>query len=174
MYFIIGQIWGVLATCLTFLSYQTNTKKWLLIIQSAATLCTAISYLFLGATSGLVLNIVCIIRNVVFYFQNERSKSALISGCIFALSMIGLGVYSWQGWVSLLIIAGLSINTVFLSFGRPQLLRKSILCTSTLVLIYNIFAFSVGGIVNEAVAITSSVIGIIRFCKAKTKTDEAE
>ena len=53
MEFIFGQIFGILATCLTFLSYQANTKKWLLIIQSAGTLCTAISYLFLGATSGL-------------------------------------------------------------------------------------------------------------------------
>ena len=65
--------------------------------------------------------------------------------------------------VSLLIIVALAANTVFLSFGNPQLLRKSILATSSLVLLYNIFVFSLGGIANEALAIGSSVVGIFRF-----------
>lgn len=172
MNFIIGQIFGVLATCLTFLSYQANTKKRLLIVQSIGTLCTAVSYLFLGATSGLVLNIICIVRNVIFYFQREGSRSTLISGCTFALIMIGFGAYFWQGWVSLLIMVALAANTVFLSFGRPQLLRKSILATSAIMIVYNVFVISIGGIINEALAITSSVIGIVRFCKAKPKASE--
>jgi hypothetical protein len=36
-----------------------------------------------------------------------------------------------------------------------------------MVLIYNIFVFSIGGITNEAVAIVSSIVGIIRFRKSK-------
>ena len=168
--FIFGQIFGVLATCLTILSYQVNTKNRLLIIQSIATLCTAISYLFLGALSGLVMNIVCIARNVVFYFQKEDRKQALISGYAFALAMVICGAFSWQGWPSLLIISALAANTVFLSFGKPQLLRKSILLTSSLVLVYNLLVFSVGGIANEVMAIASSIVGILRFHKAEKKT----
>ena len=166
---IIGQIFGVVATCLTFLSYQASTKRNLLIIQSLGTMCTAISYLFLGATSGFVLNIVCIIRNVVFYFQKQGSKASLISGVAFAVVMVVLGAFFWQGWVSILIIVALAANTVFLSFGKLQLLRKSILATSTIVLVYNVFVFSVGGIINEALTIVSSIIGLIRFYKSETK-----
>ena len=81
--------------------------------------------------------------------------------------MIGaLGVLSWQGPISLLIIIALAVNTVFLSFGNPQLLRYSILFTSTAILIYNVYVFTIGGIANEAVAIISSVVGIIRFKKS--------
>ena len=36
-----------------------------------------------------------------------------------------------------------------------------------MVLIYNVFVFSIGGITNEAVAIVSSIVGIIRFRKTK-------
>ncbi len=168
---IFGQVFGIAATALTFLSYQANTKKWLLIIQSLGTLCTAISYLFLGATSGLILNIVCILRNIAFFFQKEGSPFHFISACGFAVAMIVLGALFWQGWFSLLLIIALAANTFFLSFGKPQLLRKSILCTSTMVLIYNAFVFSLGGIVNEALAVISSFVGIIRYAKEQQKSE---
>ena len=51
----------------------------------------------------------------------------------------------------------------------PQNIRKSILVTSPLVLIYNIFEFSIGGIANESLSIVSSLIGIVRDKKAKQK-----
>jgi len=164
---IIGQSLGVIATLLTFLSYQMNTKRSLLLVQTVATALTCLSYFFLGAYSGFALNIVCVIRNIIFYFQNEKSKLHYVSGFGLALVMVVLGAFSWQGYVSLLIIAALAANTVFMSFGDPQLLRKSILFTSTAVLIYNIFVFSIGGMTNEAIAIISSIIGIVRFRKEK-------
>ena len=164
---IIGQILGVIATIITFISYQANTKRSLLIIQSTATLCTCLSYFFLGAFSGFALNIVCFARNVAFYFQNERSKFNYISAALFSAAMIVLGAFSWQGWSSLLIIIALAANTVFISMGNPQLLRKSVLVTSSMVLLYNVFVFSVGGITNEGVSIVSSAVGIIRYRKAK-------
>ena len=152
-------------TCLTFLSYQAGKNKTLLIIQSAGTLSTALSYLFLNTTAGLILNLVCIVRNIVFYFIKRNSNATLFFGLFFAVIMTILGVYSWGSWASLLIIVALAANTIFLSFGKPQLLRKSILFTSTIVIVYNILVFSIGGIVNESVAIISSFIGIVRFRK---------
>ena len=164
---IIGQILGVLATVLTFLSYQVNTKKLLLTVQSVATLCTCLSFFFLDATTGFALNLVCLLRNVVFYFQKSKTKLSYISAVILALVMVVLGAMSWQGWISLLMIVALAANTLFLSLGDPQLLRKSILVTSAMVILYNIFVFSLGGIANEAISIISSAIGIFRYRKQK-------
>lgn len=164
---IIGQSFGIIATLLTFCSYQMNTKKSLLIVQTTAIVSTCLSYFFLGASTGFVLNIVCIIRNVIFYFQDEKSKLHYVSGFGLAIVMVIVGAFSWQGYISLIIIAALAANTVFMSFGDPQLLRKSILFTSTAVFIYNIFVFSIGGMTNEAIAIISSIIGIVRFRKDK-------
>lgn len=164
---IIGQVLGIFATVITFLSYQMNTKRSLLAVQTAATLCTCLAYLFLGATSGFALNIVCVTRNVVFYFTKKGTRLNYISTALLAAAMIILGALSWQGYVSLLIIVALALNTVFMSLGDPQVLRKSVVFTSTLVLIYNCFVFSIGGIANEGVSIVSSVIGIIRFYKGK-------
>ena len=160
---ILGQVLGFLATAITALSYQANTKKKLLFIQSVATLCTCLAYLFLNAQSGFLLNVICLIRNVCFYFQKEGTGPIYLSTVLCAAAMILTGIFSWQGPISLLIMVALAVNTVFLSFGKPQRLRYSILGTSTLVLIYNVAVFSLGGILNEALAILSSFIGILRF-----------
>ena len=163
--FMIGQSFGILATILNFISYQANTKKSLLIIQTIATMCTCLSFFFLGATTGFALNIICIIRNIVFYIVHRRSRLFYPAVVILTLATIFCGALSWQGWISLLIIVALAANTVFLSFGDPQLLRKSILITSTLVILYNIFVFSIGGISSELIAIISSGIGLYRYRK---------
>ena len=162
---IIGQIIGIIAPILTVISYQLNTKKSVLITLTGATVATCVSYFLLGATSGFVLNLAGLVRNACCFFVKEKTRGSYVVGGIFAVVMCVLGAFSWQGIHSLLIIAGLAINTVFLALGDPQWLRKSILLTSTLVLIYNIIEFSLGGMMNEALAIISSVVGIIRFRK---------
>ena len=164
---IIGQILGFLAAFLTFLSYQANEKKKLLIIQSAGTLSTCLSYFFLGATSGFLLNVVCLARNGAFYMQKKRSVLNDIVTGLFVVAMIVLGIYSWQGPLSLLVTVALVANTIMLSLGNAQWLRISILFTSTMVLVYNCCYFSFGGVLNESVAVISSIIGIIRYQKMK-------
>ncbi len=164
---IIGQIFSFVAMALTCLSYQFNSKRKLLIVQSLSTLSICISYFFLGASVGMVLNVVCLARNIIFYFQKEGSRYQLLAGILLAIAMGVCGALSWQGPISLLMILALAINTVVLSFGKPQLLRQSIFLTSTMVLIYNVFVFSMGGILNECVAIGSATVGLIRFAKKK-------
>lgn len=158
-----GQIVGIIATIITAISYQAKTKKWLLIIQSLSIICTFVSYLLLGAMSGFALNVICLVRNVCFFFQKEGKMPIYISTAIFSIAMIVFGIVSWQNVFSLLVIIALVINTIFLSLGKPQLLRYSILLTSPMVLVYNVVVFTIGGILNESLAIISSIIGIIRF-----------
>ena len=164
----LGQAISVLATLLTFASYQLNKQSQVLITQTAATVCMCLGYFFLGATTGFALNAVCIVRNLFFYgLRNQKKQYSLWAGIFFAVAVSVLGAFSWQGYSSILMIFGLAVNTVCLSMGNPQLLRKSILLTSSSILTYNCIVFSIGGIANEIVAITSSVIGIVRFRKEK-------
>ena len=170
----IGQILGILASIIGVCSFQVNTKRNLLLIQTISAACTCLSYFFLGAFSGFALNIVSLTRNAVFYFIKENTKSNYILTAIFMIIMGVVGILSWQGIISLLIIIALIANTFFVCLGNPQRLRYSILVTSTMVLIYNIFFFAIGGILYEGLAIISSVIGIFRFCKEKSSIKNKE
>ena len=166
---LIGQIIGIIAPIMTVISYQLNTKKKVLFVLSAATFATCISYLLLGATVGFALNIVCLLRNICCFFLVRSKKDVWIWFGIFATVMGVCGIFTYEGAHSLLSIFGLIINCFFVINGDPQWLRKSILLTSTMVLIYNIIVFSVGGIANEALALISAAVGIIRFRNEKSE-----
>lgn len=168
MVIMIGQLLGLVAVLLTFISYQAKTQKQILLIQTAATLFMALHYALIGASSGLSLNVICLLRNITYFFKEKRPFSSPVIPYLFSAAMVVYGILTWQAFYSCFIIVGLAINTVALS-RTPQTLRKSILLTSTLVLIYNIFVFSIGGIINEIVAITSSVIGLIRYRSGQEK-----
>ena len=156
---IAGQIMGWLAALITFLSYQCKEHKKLIIVQTLSTLSICISYLLLGAWSGMLLNVVCIIRNFIIYRKDLKIFSYSFWPYVLAALMGVMGAVSWQGPMSLLVIVALAVNTLFLYFPNVQNLRKSIVITSTMVLIYNAYFAVWGGVFNEAIAISSSIIG---------------
>ena len=164
---IAGQIMGWVAALITFLSYQCKEHKKLLVVQTLSTLSICISYLLLGAWSGMLLNVVCIIRNFIIYRKDLKIFSYGFWPYVLAALMGVMGALSWQGPMSLLVIVALAANTLFLYFPNVQNLRKSIVITSTMVLIYNAYFSVWGGVFNEAIAISSSIIGIYRYRNAK-------
>ena len=164
---IIGQIFGWLAALLAFISYQCKEHKKLLAVQTFSTLIICISYLLLDARSGMLLNFICILRNFVIFRKDIRFFSYSFWPYALAGVMAVAGMMSWQGPMSLLIIIALMVNTIFLYFPNVQNLRKSILLTSTMILIYNIYYTVWGGVVNELIAISSAIIGLYRYRKIK-------
>ena len=160
-----GQILGWVAAFLMFISYQCKEHKRLLVVQTASSLCICASYCLLGAWSGMLLNIVCILRNLIIYKKNLKIFSYSFWPYALAGVMVVVGALSWQGPMSLLMIVALAVNTVLIYFPNVQNLRKSILVTSTMVMAYNIYYSVWGGVVNELIAIVSAVIGLYRFKK---------
>ena len=160
------QIMGWVAALLTFISYQCKEHKKLLVVQTLSSLSICISYLLLNAYSGMLLNVVCIVRNFIIYKKDIKIFSYSFWPYALAGIMGIMGIISWQGIMSLLIVVALVANTLFLYFPNVQNLRKSILVTSTMVLIYNAFYSVWGGVANEFIAISSAAIGLWRY---KTK-----
>ncbi len=162
---IIGQVVSLIAVVIFAISYQIKQNRLLVIFQTAGTACFCISYLLFGEMVGFATNIVCIIRNFIIIAVPPKSRILRILTAILVVVMGVVGMLSWSGPVSLLIIIPLMINTVFLSLDNPQLLRKSVVFTSFCLLLYNLSIPSSGGIISEGISVTSSIIGIIRFRK---------
>lgn len=160
---IIGHILGFIAIGLFFVSYQIFDKRRLVLTQTMATALLCLQYLLIGAYSGFALNVVCIIRNALYYFRDKKENKGLILPILLAGVMLAVSVFSWEGYHSLLIISGLVINTVCMGVFNAQNLRKSVLLTCVLVLIYNIFEGSYSGMISESVSWTSALIGVIRY-----------
>ena len=84
-----------------------------------------------------------------------------------------MSIFGWKVAV-VYVVLGLVINTLCFSLPNPQNIRKSILVTSPLVLIYDIFVLSIGGAIYESVAIISSIIGIIAHNKKLKAENQAQ
>ena len=163
--FWIAQGFTGIAIILGFVSFQLKTQRQLIVAQTATALMFCISYLLLDAPTGLALNLVAIFRNIVYYIRDKKGSKNMLFPIIFACIQGSMGVLTWQGWYSALSAAGIVINTLCMSFKNPQNVRKSILFTSPMVLIYNACVQSYGGIIYESVAIASSLLGILRTRK---------
>lgn len=162
----IGWAIGYVGVVLMFISYLTKSPKKLLILQNIGVCCTIMQYFFVGADSGFILNIGCLVRNMVYFFSNKvKPFRHPACGYVLALLMGVLGYFSWEGPISLLIIIALMINTVFMSFNNNQLLRISVIFTCTMILIYNLEKEAIPGAVNEGLSIVSAIIGICKYRK---------
>ena len=170
-----GQILGIAATLVITSAYQANTKKGMLMIQTPGVVVLCVSYLLLGAMSGFALNIACVIRNVCFIFVKEKTKAYYVMTGVLMCIVGALGALSWEGYISLLMILPLVANTFFVALGIQQILRYSLVVTSTMCLIYNIIIPipSIGGIMLESITIISAIVGIIRFERSRKKQMKA-
>ena len=165
--YIIGQGFGVVAIALGFISFQLKTQGQLLLAQTATATVFCLHYALIGGFTGMAMNMVGIVRCVAFYFRNKKGSKSLFLPITFGVIMAIAGILTWEAWYSIFVVLGLVINSLCLAFSNPQNVRKSILVTSPMVIIYDVFVLSVGGIVYESVAIASSLIGIIRNTKRR-------
>lgn len=166
-WYIVGQCLGGVAIVLGFVSFQMRTQRQLLSVQLLTCLVFCAHYLMIGAIAGMAMNAVCVFRNVAFYYRNQKGWHEPWIPLAFGVLQAIVGILAWGEWYSVFLFFGLVINTLCMSFSNPQSVRKSILVTSPLVLVYNAFTLSIGGLVFESVSIISAVIGIVRYKTVK-------
>ena len=162
---IIGQVISVIAVIVSFITYQMKSSRAIFITLSIATAISCVAYALLGGTVALVLNLFSIVRNISYCYRDKKFFSGTWLPIVLALIMGVLSVFAWEGWHSVFFAVGIMLNTLAMGYFGPQNLRKSILLTSSLIMIYNLFIPSIGGTINELVAISSAIIGIIRYRK---------
>jgi general stress protein CsbA len=160
---IIGQIISVVAVIITFVTYLMKSSTQIFVTNAIATAVSCVAYAMLGGTTALGLNILCVVRNVCYLYKDRNKYTARILPVVLALIMAVMSAFLWEGYHSLFFVVGITLNTLAMGYFNPQNLRKSILLTSSLILIYNLLMPipSIGGSINELVAISSSVIGLI-------------
>ena len=164
----IGHVLGIISVALFFYSYQCTEKRKLVVIQTVATALSCVQYLLIGAFSGFALNCVCIIRNFAFNYRDKKQSKSLVVPVLFSLAMAVVSFFSWEGIHSLLITAGLVVNTMSMGIFDAKDFRKTILISSSLILAYNVFALSYSGMLSESISLISVIIGIVRYNSTQT------
>ncbi len=159
---IMGQLLGIVAVVLGFITYQMKTPIGILIFQIITALVFSLHYLLIGAKSAVALNLLCAIAGVFYYIREKRGGKGIVIPAIFIFLIVVMGIITWEGWYSLLITVGLVTSSVGLVLSNAQKTRMSILIKSPLCLLYNVIVSSVGGAIYEFVILVSAIIGLLK------------
>lgn len=168
MAYIIGQVLGIVAVVLGFISYQMKLPRGIILTQLATAMVFALHYLLIGAVTAAVLNFLAGVKCIAYYFRDKRGSRSVAEPIIFIVLVIVSGVLTWESWYSIALMVGLVVDTVGLALSDAQMTRRFVFVKSPLCLLYNAMVFSVGGIIYECAVLASSVIGLLKYGKENT------
>jgi hypothetical protein len=181
---IAGQIISIAAMACNILSFQLKKQKYLITLQLFGAALFSASYFLLGAVVGGLLNIVGVIRAVVFLFPKKLNSShpAWLVGFVgvyltfYVLTFTVFGVEpSFANFaVELLPIIGMTISNIGFMLANSRAVRRLGLIASPMWLTYNIYYVSVGAIICEVVSLVSIIIGIFRHDRRKKGENAAQ
>ena len=163
----IGQLLGILAVILGFISFQMKTSRGILILQLATALVFAVHYCLIGAFTATALNLLGAVKCVVYFFRDKRGSKGWIEPIIFSVLVIVISVLTWEDWYTAVVMVALVVDTVSLALPNPQTTRMCMFVKSPLCLVYNTTVASAGGVIYECAVLSSSVVGRIRNRRSK-------
>ena len=167
---IAGYITGFLALVTFVLSFQMKNRKNLLILQSVSLVLFAIQYYLTGAYTGVILEGVCIARNVTYYFRNKHKfLDSIYIPIIFSTLAIIVGIFTYANWTSIIPVVANILQTIGLYIKRERDNRIFFLIGSPLWLTYNFINGVWFGVITEFLNIISIVVSIIRIVRIENK-----
>ncbi|MBD5472571.1 MAG: YgjV family protein [Lachnospiraceae bacterium] len=155
---------GFLGVALFIISYQIRSNRALFLCQLMGCIVFCVQFFLMGAYTGAISLIINIARNLILLKSNDWkwAKSQVTLAVIIALLLV-MTIYTWAGWISVLPFVSVAVTSIGYWTQNAQKIRLSQLFGSPCTLLYDILVHSWGGAVNEAIAILSIIISIIRF-----------
>lgn len=178
---LIAQIIGFVAFAAAVISFQQNTHKRIVIMQTVSTTLFMIHFIMLGAYTGAILNGTAAVRSFIYANKDKKwgqSRIWLPLFCVLSVILGGLTAIinlingSFTAWDLLCVfpIAGMVLTTVSFNLKDPKMVRIVSFPSSPLWIIYNVFNRSYSGILTEAFVMCSIIVAFIRYdIKPKNK-----
>ena len=164
-YEVFVQFIGIVGIIAGLSAFQCNKHSHALALKMTEEGSFGIQYLLLGGYTGAVLNLVGIFRNLIFTYLGKRDKqkelkyARIILGFLFAV----LGLLSWEGYISILIIFAKVLSTLAYGTTNMKKMRMMISVTCVCWICYNIYIGSIAGVISDSCNLVSVIIGIIRY-----------
>lgn len=159
--FYLAQLFGIIGLIILILSFQKNSKEKLLKYQVFSSLFFAIQYFCLNAISGCLMNVMSLVRNIIF--KRFKSKVPIIYLIIIVVLMIILSIFSYNGLISLLPTIGVILYSISIWQDNLTITRIAEIIGCILFIIYNIKVVAISGLITTIIEMISAIVGIYRF-----------
>lgn len=161
---LIAEIIGFLAICIGFLIFQQKKRVGILIFKLSSDILWAIHFLLLGATSGMVLTAVGVLRSITFIILALMGKeSRPLWLLLFSTAGVGAIILSWKDVYSICSIISCVLATLGYWQKKPvnTKLLSIFVCMSQIT--YGFFIRSVSVVTNELITLSSIAIFFVRL-----------
>ena len=172
---IIAQAIGIVAMVFNILSYQGKKQKTVITLQLFGGLLFAVNFWMIGAKVGGILNVIAVLRALVFLFKDKLKADSVFWLIGFILSYItvyiltfttfGTELTPWTVIRELLPVIGMTALSVGFRLKDAANIRKCGLVSSPAWLLYNIAVGSWGAIICETLTLISIFVGMFRHDK---------
>ena len=155
-------------------SFQIKKNSMLFFAQLMGSMLFLIHYIMLGAATGAILNLVGVIRGVVF-LQGEKLRKPWVLVALWILTICAV-VVTWNGtlsctlsldmkyWYNIFPLIAMLASSTAMHFNNGKVIRLTqLFAASPGWLTYNIIVGSLGGSLCETFIIMSTVISFIRY-----------
>lgn len=178
MFDFIAQALGIVGMTMNILSYQGKRQRTVILMQLVGASFFAANMFMLGAWSGFLLNVLGILRAVV-YANKEKFRSMKLWNVLFFISyglsyaavftLFGKPVTFWNLLLEMLPTSAMAVSTVAFSRENASDIRKFAWYVSPAWLVYDAINMSIGGTVCEAISIISILTATLRLDRKKSK-----
>ena len=168
----IGEIIGILGILVNFLIYQQKDRKKVLKVKLLSDITWSIHYGLLTAFSGMSVTLVGVARETTFILTDDKKKCRKYFLVFFALVAIVTSILTMKDLFGLL-PALASLIAVFSYWQQNPAVTKILgIPISIAMITYDIVRFSITGIINEILTLTSIVIFFITSTIKTNKTEQ--
>ena len=162
---IIANIFGVLTAVMLVLSFQIRSTKKLYFVQAIANVFYGLQFLLLGAWGGFFNTCVRIVRNLLLSRSDKwtwvKWKGLAVIFCIPSLLFL---IFGWSGPIDILpFLTTVVSNLTYWSNDARKIRVGELAFISPSWAVYDALTGAYGGILNEAVLMTSIIISFVRF-----------
>ena len=163
--YVMSQIFAIVGYGFLAATYFLKTRNKILIFSFISLIAMTISFLLLEAYAGVAMMVVAMIRNVIFLREGKRTtkitkKDIAILAVLYAIT-IAFAIFTYTSPIGLFSAFGSLLYTYSVWQKSPLVYKKVGIPVSVMWVIYNIYVFSVFGIVLETVLLVAATVGVI-------------
>ncbi len=153
----LAQFFGLISLIIVVISLHQKKKRTLIRLQMASNFSSAIQYFLLGAWTGGLTHLVCVIRN---YWFNKYSRMRIFSSWLFFVVIFLLVLFTalaYDGPASLLPLLAILVYTFALIFGNMRTIRLVNIFACLISITYSICVGAYVAIITSTVEIASAL-----------------
>ena len=155
-------------------SFQIKKNSLLFFAQLLGSTLYLVHYILLGAATGAILNLIGVIRGIIF-LQGEKLRKPWVLAALWIMTIVAVWV-TWNGslsfdtnlnmefWYNIFPLIAMLASSTAMHCNNGKVIRfAQLFLASPGWLAYNIIVGSLGGALCEIFIITSTVVSFIRY-----------